>query len=1602
MSRLSRSALIIVLFSLVLMPVSMGVDYYVDGVSGSDGNPGTEVAPFGTLGKAVSSIAAPGDRVLIYPGVLDASALISLATDGTIASPIEITAVTPTERPTISRTILDVTGDYVHITNIIFDGMGGQERAIDFWRPGVGQMVQGCDFMGQVELANNTIDPATWDGTDSGAIRVRGAMDLTVDDCDFFPFGTLIETASYTNYDYSPYSCIQIELASGNVVDATGFDQNIMSGFTVTDCNNFGCQRFFVSRRAIEDVTVTGCVSVSNVQFVYITQRNRPGSPLAQAGNGPVTSIRNVTIADCSASCGSNSGVQIDYATGGDNGPSANFVFQNLTLTHSEFSNQYGAMIYFAGTGSYTGQGYYENILIDNVTIMDPDGGVHIRAGIQLIRDGANAEAPFIKDCTISNCDITTQYACIWFGDGSGGENISIINNTMVSRVYRGIRAYLWDDNAGNAYVYKNLTCHNNDIDAMSVAIELQDGDTENNNGYENLTITDNNLLSRNDHCWWQSNAVVNGLVATGNVCNAHRVGFITWRSGNGDANSYSNWTFDNNELYGNGVRPTWGFFVESGVSGYCSIQNNIIVTGETGMRAISRTGNENVTISGNDITVGGNRNYENAFQAIQLYRSDCQNATITNNLFKCLNPRRQIGLRNAAIGREYTSGSPEVVNNLLQSGNTYIGPFSYLFWWDGGGSITNSTIENEVVINSKITDGAFRMQGVMQNVVIRNIDTDGSVMQADCIGLHGARGSNVLIENVAVNGLHQPSNDWAGLWAYTTGFSDLTLRNVQISNTGGPGMIFADNFTNLTIEDCVITNTGMSGIDYASTTYAAGWGIQTRGAAFTGASITNNLILNVSGGIQVEGTLNSISNNIIGLRPTGDLGGILVTPLGSTNSIYRNAVAGGGVTAGGTAIGAGIGIAGNSNLAWNNTVAGFATGATVAGNTNAIWNNAFAEITGTGITISGTGNTTRFNAIDAGTSYGGTAVASTGDVVAADLGIASYNPQGTNFCLPITSPPSVLLDAGSGDGGATADGTTDIGCREGGAASVATTLAGISHPFCFVDASAGNDANDGTTIALAVQSWAQALTNVPGGGVIYLVTGTIGGATEAGQIAIDNDASEAVPLVIQPVTGTSVIVRDRLDFGGSNVLLKDIDFDAMGQHEANIVLRATSTDTTVDGCSFTGAAKNVEDIITGMTRNVGIYNLSAPNTVVNNCVFDASEVHGITDSYAGILIDLANDEVALNGDFGFITGNNSAADGGFAGTSIPGVLSGLTVTNCQFITPPVLTFAPYGIVTRRGIHNLTIDNCSILDSRYSLLYMYAHTSRPGGNGPWNNVSITNSWAKSNGNSLLLDDGGFWTNVLIDNCTAAPFGSGYDTSQTSDYPVRFDGHSTDANGALGMVSDATISNCTLKGYDGAIRLLYVKLKNFTIDNCHLTSDGMTGSYSAVLLDRWNNNEAENSTNLDHFSFDAKFWENFSVTNNYIGTEGTGGRFCYYGNDSKAQYNSLWANNTFSTVGLIQSGNCWEWWDGAMLNTTIRDCTFLSSLDSTNARGLYIRTVNKHHLALGALIGNVTIENCYFSHNEVALCFQGLAINEMNVNNNTTVSVVNRLGPLWLN
>jgi parallel beta-helix repeat protein len=235
--------------------------YYVAPTGGSDSNPGTEAAPFATVGKAQSA-AAPGDTVLIRGGRFAFSGSgtvgVSFSKSGTSTAPInyfaypgetpifDLTNLTPSNRVTG----LDVHCNYIHLRGIEVMGVHQYESGSDSW----GVRVQGN---------GNVIENLNVHNNDAPGIFITSGADNLILNCD-----------SHNNYDY---------LESGGSGD--GFGCHSSGGGNVLR----GCRAYDNSDDGFDFINAAGSCTVDqsfSFRNGWVPPDSTHGTPGAAAGNG--------------------------------------------------------------------------------------------------------------------------------------------------------------------------------------------------------------------------------------------------------------------------------------------------------------------------------------------------------------------------------------------------------------------------------------------------------------------------------------------------------------------------------------------------------------------------------------------------------------------------------------------------------------------------------------------------------------------------------------------------------------------------------------------------------------------------------------------------------------------------------------------------------------------------------------------------------------------------------------------------------------------------------------------------------------------------------------------------------------------------------------------------------------------------------------------------------------------------------------------------------------------------------------------------------------------------------------------------------------------
>lgn len=613
MSRFIRLAVVLGLLA-TMMGAGHAAIYYVS-PTGNDANPGTAAQPFLTVPHGVSQLVAPGDALRIGAGTYVGPATMTMTVDGSAALPIVIEA-SDTERPVLQAMYFITTGSWLTFQDLIFDGSGG-EYCLDLMRPGTNLRVDGCDFLrvwDDPTFNSVNTDNSGDDGVDDAPIRIWGAAQVTINNCDFFA-----TTEPGENY------AIMVINASGNTIDATGMDTSVYSGLTVTNSNNWGKNQFIGVRRPMEDILVNNCESRGSGQFFYARQANRIGSRIRQnlSGDGanpayPSTTMRNVVINSCSATC--SRFFHIDDASGATNGAAGNYTLQNSTITVTNLGSAGESLIWLdhdtiAGVvPSMDGwMGHYENVVIQNLVVDDPPGGTNITYGIHFA--GSSNAAGYVKNALINNVSMEVQSIGIRWGQGFGGENILITNNKIKTRASDGIQTNFHTTFSGSRIT--DCTVTNNDFNVWRIGLYLFGGNTAAvPSGFQNFWLT-NNTLFCNAHSGLLiangngAHAVMRNMTVAGNVID----------SSDADGSGYPLWLFATHTTAGNESRDWrivgntarnltsngWGTLRTDGpggVAGVFEIMNNNFTCGWFGAVLVGGTG---AGLGMNNLTVTGN-----------------------------------------------------------------------------------------------------------------------------------------------------------------------------------------------------------------------------------------------------------------------------------------------------------------------------------------------------------------------------------------------------------------------------------------------------------------------------------------------------------------------------------------------------------------------------------------------------------------------------------------------------------------------------------------------------------------------------------------------------------------------------------------------------------------------------------------------------------------------------------------------------------------------------------------------------------------------------------------------------------------------------------
>jgi len=164
-------ALAVAVLGLAVPAAAAGTTYYV-APTGSDSNAGTLAAPFATIGKAVSVVAA-GDTIALRGGTYPLAATVTIAKSGTASAPLTLTAY-QAERPVLDAEALPYTPGAVGST-IPAAQRGAIHMEASYWRISGLEIVHGPYAIYCNNCGNNTFERlSTHDNYETG-FQLQGA-----------------------------------------------------------------------------------------------------------------------------------------------------------------------------------------------------------------------------------------------------------------------------------------------------------------------------------------------------------------------------------------------------------------------------------------------------------------------------------------------------------------------------------------------------------------------------------------------------------------------------------------------------------------------------------------------------------------------------------------------------------------------------------------------------------------------------------------------------------------------------------------------------------------------------------------------------------------------------------------------------------------------------------------------------------------------------------------------------------------------------------------------------------------------------------------------------------------------------------------------------------------------------------------------------------------------------------------------------------------------------------------------------------------------------------------------------------------------------------
>ncbi len=1062
-------------------------DVYVSN-TGNDGNSGlASGSPKLTMAAAVGVLntQGPGSVLHVLSSITE-NALVGITANGASGNPIVVTS-DPAGTPfTLAGVVVQVTGTFVTVQNLNFDGQGTHEACVVISSVASDCTVSNCQFTGVAAGAELfvTEDVPTF-------IAVQGAANVSITSCTFNPavqtdnMVVLSDMAGpASNFTYSNCTVNSNSLAGG-IKAFRAWDNISILNSQFLDMRIYSFE-LASSASVINNGTSNNILVQDSVIRGYISTSSDPGAVRILSSK-----VFNLRVIRCAIS---------NLGTGGVEGVT---VWSNV------------------------GASSIDTFLVDGMTFQkDPTSTSAFQTPIA-VRSTNGSTPPLMTwatNVTIQNC-VLNAAVCVQF-ERAIGVNVTVRDCTLTSaganagtllRMVQGSRLYnmlvervtanntLGDDclafntvqntakPEAHGVIVRN--CNFTSRTAAGTLSTNNEGISFKDGPYSNVEVHDTFVNADVGFNVSRAGAFVDGLVMDNCVILA----------GTPTSTNY---------LYG-------GFLVrEDGTAPGGALRNatvtNTSLTGVTGLCLANSTSphvNENISFTNCDI-----HGYSQS--ALLSADFDLHNLSFTDCTFD--GPAYGFGAAVTAVGatlnaRDLSWTNCQFTCTSAVNDTTTLRPAAFL-WETANSRLTYATMTNCVFSGGNhafsiarnnipagpgdepLVNGLLVQDCTMQNAFTRGLNiayADGGdltfrrvvIQNVPVIGANlQFYGDNVLLEDVSVNGgglaqgmlLSTKAGNVASGWR---------VRNGVLSNLAG-GVTISGPVRNSTLEGVTITGQGIAmdnsaagsaadaaqGIDVVACRCVtpAGIGIAVEGAGNRvlgctvedGASIgiavrESNLLLpanqdvtvsnnTVSGcvgaAILLEGKNSTVASNTTydngaGVIVRSGNSGLLTSTSNTTgNLITRNGLFG-GVPASATGISESVpsffgdpGPSGNTYL--NNTATDWAEGSEFSGANNTIQNNIFAFNTGSGLKIlpaglSGLVAGWNCAAMNGGVNFDGIAIDYAKDIWY-DPDFVSRNPA---------SPSFYLLSAASGclDRGTPVSTGVDLGARESGTSEVAS-----------------------------------------------------------------------------------------------------------------------------------------------------------------------------------------------------------------------------------------------------------------------------------------------------------------------------------------------------------------------------------------------------------------------------------------------------------------------------------------------------------------------------------------------------------------------------------